>query len=276
MSKISFEPIMPDLGVEVRGILDARNSRQELGAILRDALLKHHLLVLRARTLNPAEQTALARLFGEPLQLPSAVIPEYPAIMRVSNQPGAKHHNVGQFWHVDGTREPKGIPISIWHVIKHPAEGGDTLFANMHRAYEELDEDFRQLIDDLKMVNSVSGATHALVKRHPATQRKMIYASIGRSGNFIGKDSTQTKAVLDRLDAHFDRPGGHYRHKWQVGDVVIGDNLSVAHQATPADPRSPRILHRVSIRGGTAFYEVAAQAARAQVSRRVDQSASSA
>jgi taurine dioxygenase len=271
MSALSIEPIMPDLGVEIRGVLSSGISRQELGVVLRRALLKHHLLVLRARTLKPAEQISLAGLFGEPLQLPSAVLPEYPAIMRVSNQPGDKHNDVGKFWHVDGTREKNGIPISIWHVIEHPAEGGDTLFANMHRAYEELDEDFRRRIDGLKMVHNVSGAMHALVKRHPATQRRMIFASIGRTGNFIGMDSEQTKAVLDRLKAHFDRPGGHYRHKWQVGDLVIGDNMSVAHQATPTDPRFRRILHRVSIRGGKAFYEVAAQgAARARVSRPVD------
>src|SRR5687767_11030486 len=119
MSEISIEPIMPDLGVEIRGVLSSGIARQELGLVLRRALLKHHLLVLRARTLKPAEQISLASLFGEPLQLPSAVIPEYPAIMRVSNQPGDKHNDVGKFWHVDGTRESNGIPISIWHVIEH-------------------------------------------------------------------------------------------------------------------------------------------------------------
>jgi taurine dioxygenase len=270
MSTISIEPITPDLGAEVRGILGA--TRQEVGTVLRRALLKHHLLVLRARVLRPPEQISLARVFGEPVQLAAPVIPEYPQILRVSNQPGQRNRNVGHHWHVDGTREKHGIPISIWHVIEHPAVGGDTLFANMHRAYEELDDDFRRQVDGLKMV-SVSGAVHALVKRHPATQRKMIYTSIKRTNNFIGMDDEQTKAVLDRLDAHFNRPGGHYRHKWQVGDVVIGDNFSVAHQATATDPKFPRILHRVTIRGGTAFYQVARQdAARAQASRPGDQS----
>jgi taurine dioxygenase len=111
------------------------------------------------------------------------------------------------------------------------------------------------------------------VKRHPATRRKMLYTSIKRTENFVGMDSNQTKAVLDRLDAHFNRPGGHYRHKWQVGDVVIGDNFSVAHHATATDPKFPRILHRVSILGGTAFYQVDRQAAAvANVPRAADHS----
>ena len=272
---ISIEPITPDLGAEVRGLLNSGASRPKVAGILRRALIKHHLLVLRARVLSPPEQISLARLFGEPAQLAAPVIPAYPQILRVSNQPGQRNNNVGHHWHVDGTREKNGTPISIWHVIEHPAEGGDTLFANMHRAYEELDEDFRRQVDGLKMV-SVSGATHSLVKSHPATQRKMLYTSIKRTDNFIGMDSDQTKAVLDRLDTHFDRPGGHYRHKWQIGDVVIGDNFSVAHQATATDPKYPRILHRVSILGGTAFYQVDRQAAAgANVSRAADHSAPS-
>jgi taurine dioxygenase len=272
---ISIEPITPDLGAEVRGLVDARATRDQVATILRRALLEHHLLVVRARILNPREQISLGMIFGELMMVPDPVIPEYPQILRITNQPGEKNNNVGLHWHVDGTREKFGTPISIWHVIQRPAEGGDTLFANMHRAYEELDEDFRRQIDGLKMVSD-SGAVHALVKRHPATKRKMIYTSIRRTHNFLGMDRDQTKAVLNRLDEHLNRPGGHYRHKWQDGDVVIGDNFSVAHQATPTDPRFPRILHRVTIRGGTAFYRPAAQAAKGtNVPRSIDQNASS-
>jgi hypothetical protein len=44
--------------------------------------------------------------------------------------------------------------------------------------------------------------------------------------------------------------------------VVIGDNFSDAHKAMPTDPRFTRILHRVTIRGGTAFFRPAVQAAK--------------
>ncbi len=259
---ISVEPITPDLGAEVRGVLEPGASREQVAMVLRRALLRHHLLVVRARILRPPEQIALASIFGEPVLVPEPVMPEYPQILRVSNQTGHKNTNVGRHWHVDGTREKHGTPISIWHVIQHPAEGGDTLFTNMHRAYEELPEDLREHVEGAGMV-SVSGATHALVKRHPATRRKALYTSIRATDRFLGMDKAQTKVLLDRLDEHLNRPGSYYRHKWQAGDVVIGDNFSVAHKATPTDPRFPRILHRVTIRGGTAFYRPVAQAASA-------------
>ena len=256
---ISIEPITPHLGAEVRGVLESDAPREQIAMILRQALLTHHLLVVRARILSPPEQIALASMFGEPVEFTDPKIPEYPAIYRISNQRGQGHLNVGQHWHVDGTMTKGGTPISVWHVIEHPAEGGDTLYTNMHRAYDELPEDLRAQIDTLQGV-SVTGATHALVKRHPATQRKTLYTNIRLTEQFLGLDTMQTKALLRRLDEHLDRPGGHYRHKWQVGDVVIGDNFSVAHKAIPTDPRFPRTLHRVTIRGGTAFFRRGVQA----------------
>ena len=259
---ISIEPITPHLGAEIRGLLQSDAPREEIAVILRRALLTHHLLVVRARILSSPEQIALASMFGEPVRFPDPIIPEYPEIFRTSNQRGQGLLNVGQHWHADGTRTQGGTPISVWHVIEHPAEGGDTLYANMHRAYEELPEDLRARVDNLQMV-SVSGARHPLVKRHPATGRKTLYTNIRLTEYFVGMDKEQSKVLLRRLDEHLDRPGGHYRHKWQIGDVVIGDNFSVAHKAIPTDPRFPRTLHRVTIRGGTAFFRTATQAAKA-------------
>jgi taurine dioxygenase len=259
---ISIEPITPHLGAEIRGVVESDAPREQIAIILRRALLTHHLLVVRARILSPPEHIALASMFGEPVRFPQPKIPEHPEIFVTSNQRGHGLLNVGQHWHVDGTMTQGGTPISLWHVIQHPAEGGDTLYANMHRAYEELPEDLRAVIDGLRMVGR-SGATHAVVKQHPATRRPALYTNIRLTDRFAGLDKQQTKHLLDRLDAHLDRPGGHYRHKWQVGDVVIGDNFSVAHKAIPTDPRFPRTLHRVTIRGGTAFFRTAADAAKA-------------
>lgn len=255
---ISIKPITPDLGADVRGVFESGAPREEVATILRRALLTHHLLVVRARILSPPELIALGSMFGELVRYAKPTIPEYPQIFWTSNQRGQGLLNVGQRWHVDGTMHEGGTPISIWHVIQHPAEGGDTLYANMHRAYEELPEDVRARVDKVRMV-ARSGAKHALVQRHPATQRKALYTNINLTDRFIGMDEQQTKAVLSRLDAHLDRPGGHYRHKWQVGDVVIGDNFSVAHKAIPTDPRFPRTLHRVTIRAGTAYFQPVAQ-----------------
>jgi taurine dioxygenase len=86
----------------------------------------------------------------------------------------------------------------------------------------------------------------------------MLYINVRSTDYFLGMSKAESRVLLERLgehlNAYLDRPDGHYRHKWLVGDVVIGDNFSVAHKAIPADPQFPRTLHRVTIQGGTAFY----------------------
>jgi len=228
----------------------------EHAALLRRALVKHHLLVIRAKILAPAEQIALARIFGVPERWPKepSQLPDYPEIYRVANTPGEGYQDIGRYWHADGTFLKEHVTaISLWHVVEHPAQGGDTLFANMHLAYETLPEDLKTQVDRLQMIG-LSGSAHPVVQTHPVTGRKALYTSIAMTKSFSGLDDAETKLLLKRLDDHLNRPGGHYRHQWRPGDVIVGDNLSVAHQATPLDRSYPRVLHRVTIRGDASIF----------------------
>jgi taurine dioxygenase len=255
---VSLTPITPDLGVEIRGlVLDS--TLVENVALLRRASLEHHLLVIRAKILAPAEQIALARIFGVPERWPHepSQLADHPEIYRVANTPGAGHQDIGRYWHADGTFiKDHPTAISLWHVVEHPSQGGDTLFANMHLAYETLPADLKAKVDRLQMVG-VSGAVHPVVQIHPVTGRRALYTSIGMTKSFVGLAASETQALLKDLNDHLDRPGGHYRHQWRAGDVIVGDNFSVAHQATPLDPRYPRILHRVTIRGDASIHRLA-------------------
>jgi taurine dioxygenase len=247
---VTVEPITQDFGAEIGGL---KRITPQLIDIFRESLLKHHLLVLRARILTPAELLSLAQIFGTAeLWGDKFALPGHPGVYRITNQPGQGHH-VGQYWHADGTIRRQSTAISLWHVVRFPEEGGDTLFANMHRAYDELPGDLKARLDDLRMI-AVSGATHPVIQRHPVTGRKALYSSVRNTKVFSGLNEKETSDLLARLDAHLDRPGGHYRHKWREGDVVIGDNYAVAHKGTPTDPRFLRVLHRVTIRGDAAFY----------------------
>lgn len=261
---VALTPITPDLGVEIRGIpLDS--ALAENIALLRRALVKHHLLVVRARILKPEEQVAFSRIFGVPELWPNepSQLPGFPAIYRISNTPGDGYQNIGRYWHADGTfLTGNATAISIWHVIEHPPEGGDTLFANMHRAYETLPQDLKDQVDTLQMIGQ-SGSVHPVVQVHPITGRKALYTSITMTKSFTGLGEAESQVLLKRLDDHLNRPGGHYRHQWRPGDVIVGDNFSVAHHATALDPRFPRVLHRVTIRGDASIYVAARRSAKA-------------
>jgi hypothetical protein len=61
-------------------------------------------------------------------------------------------------------------------------------------------------------------------------------------------------AEMDRFfaafSAHLDRPDISYSHKWNEGDVIVIDNLAVAHKASPGAhtlSSGLRILHRTTV-----------------------------
>jgi taurine dioxygenase len=50
---------------------------------------------------------------------------------------------------------------------------------------------------------------------------------------------------------HATRPEYRYRHRYEIGDVVIWDNASLLHSATLTDPSMPRTLWRITVKETT-------------------------
>ena len=88
---------------------------------------------------------------------------------------------------------------------------------------------------------------HPLVRRHPVTGRKALYAVSGSSFGIVGMPDAEAVALLDVLAAHATRPEYRYSHSYRVGDVVIWDNASLLHSATLTDAAYPRTLWRITI-----------------------------
>src|SRR5688572_9624123 len=121
-------------------------------AAIEAAWTRHPILVFRDLRMTPAEHIAFTRRFGalhimEPLQYN---LPGHPEIFVVSNvEEGGKAlgmKRAGWGWHTDG--EDKAVPNagSMLYALELPAEGGDTLFADMYAAYETLPHDVKRRI----------------------------------------------------------------------------------------------------------------------------------
>ena len=139
------------LGAEVIGL--------DLGAPLADAdfarihraHLDHHVLVFRNQRITPQQQIAFSRRFG-PLQihvLHQFLLENHPEILIVSNivengQPIGLG-DAGHYWHSDLSYVPQPSLGSILHAQELPADGGDTLFANMHLAWDTLPAPLRSM-----------------------------------------------------------------------------------------------------------------------------------
>src|SRR5262249_28099534 len=62
---------------------------------------------------------------------------------------------------------------------------------------------------------------HPLVRPHPVTGRKALYAVSGSSFGIEGMRENEGVALLDELKRHATREEYQYRLKYGVGDLVI-------------------------------------------------------
>jgi taurine dioxygenase len=246
---------------------------------VRDALHRHHVLAIRGQKLEPASLLEFSRRFGppEPHVLDQYHHPEVSDILMLSNvvrdgKPVGLADG-GTYWHSDYSYLDIPARATLLYSIEVPKVGGDTLFADQEQAYEDLPDAMKARIeglvtlnvygnrDDLDLASRTSafaptreqkekrGATlirHPLVRRHPYTGRKALYAVSGTSFAIDGMPDEEGITLLRELAAHSTQSKYQYRMQYGVGDVVVWDNAAVLHSATLTDPAHPRTLFRVT------------------------------
>ncbi|AXA92839.1 TauD/TfdA family dioxygenase [Massilia sp. YMA4] len=272
------------LGAEVIGLdLHRPLDRHALQAI-HAAHLEHHVLVFRDQRITPRQQVDFSRLFG-PLQihvLRNFQLAGTPEVLVVSNivEDGKPIGlgDAGHFWHSDLSYKEKPSLGSMLHAQELPAEGGDTLFANMHLAFDTLPATLREAIRGRKaehsylkqyaalqqrspwrpnltqaQIDEVKPVVHPVVRTHPETGRQALFVSEHFTTRIVGLPPDESDALLAELFAHSVRPAHVYRHRWRPHDMVFWDNRSLMHLAAgcPADQR--RKLYRTTIEGDVPY-----------------------
>lgn len=273
-------PLAAPLGAEVVGLdLSSPLSERDVARLHRAHLL-HHVLVFRDQHITPDEQVAFSRRFG-PLQqhvLHQFALPGHPDVLVVSNiVENGKPIGLGDagvFWHSDLSYKERPSLGSFLHAQELPAEGGDTLFANQHAAYESLPEVMKRRLEGLKAEHSylrryaelqqrspwrpdlsaeqvaqVPPVLHPVVRTHPETGRKALFVSEHFTTRIVGVTQDESDALLAALFAHSTKSDFVYRHRWQPHDMVFWDNRSVVHLATGCPPEQRRRLNRTTIEG---------------------------
>ena len=259
---------------EIRGVDLSRAYDFEA---IRAAFHRHLLLVFPYQRIEPRQQIAFSRRFGE-LQvhvLDQYRHPEYPEVYVLSNvdrsgRTTGTHPDKGTLvWHSDLSFQKRPASATILYGIEVPGAGGDTLYADMYAAYEALDPDTKKLIQDLKAVHDLDASRrrageppmserqrvaappveHPVVRTHPETGRKILYISRHVS-HFVGMPRPESDALLERLMAHATSERFVFRHRWRRRDVVMWDNRCTMHCATPYDAGAERrVLHRTVVLG---------------------------
>ncbi|KEF13871.1 taurine dioxygenase, partial [Streptomyces rimosus] len=147
---IAVDPITPLTGAEITGLDLSKELTPGQVDELRRAFLAHHVLVFRDQELTPEDHKRLAGHFGElhPVAAPAEGSDPYVLELSTTKESRAV---AGNGWHADGTADAEPSLGSMLHIIRPPegGSGGDTLFANMHLAYELLSPAMRTFLDGL-------------------------------------------------------------------------------------------------------------------------------
>ncbi|MEV6995113.1 TauD/TfdA family dioxygenase [Streptomyces sp. NPDC093228] len=264
---LTVERITPVLGAEVSGVDLSQEIPAEQLEEIRAAFRDHHVLVFRDQTITAEHHKRFAAAFGElrPVNPPPEKGDPYILEIRTTS---AAADVAGNGWHADGTADAEPSLGSMLYIteIPEPGCGGDTLFANMHLAYDMLSPALRALLDPLTAIHdgaqALAGYTppadyviprseHPLIARHPETDRKLLYVNKAYTSRIPQLSADESRALLDMLfDITARRPVLHCRVRWTPGTLVFWDNRCVQHHASYDYYPYARYGQRVAINGG--------------------------
>lgn len=280
--QFGIRPASRALGAEVVGFdLGSSNVDDDVIAEFRRALAENCILLMRDQKITPDQHVSFSRRFGELEHhvLNDYLLPGHPEIYIISNvkenEKPVGRAGAGQYWHTDLSYVKCPSLGSLMYAVEVPETGGDTMFANMYKAYDALSEPMKRFLSGLKGVHDFAytqatyiapaGRTkpaspeqlaktppveHPLVRTHPETGRKSLYVSPGMMTHIAGLAPAEGRAILGFLFEHVTRPEFVYRHRWQVGDLVFWDNRAAIHCAVDDyGPEDRRLMYRTTIKG---------------------------
>ncbi len=267
------------LGAEVAGIDLSRPVPAETFAQIRAAWLEHLVLRFRGQKLTDPQVLAFSRNFGEldppgPNPLGRPFLADHPEMNVISNikQGGVPIGGLGDgeaIWHADMTYVERPPMAAVLYAIEIPPAGGDTYWANMYLAYQELPEALKRKVEKREAIHDATynsagvmrkgygevsdpraapGARHPLVRTHPESGRPCLFLGRRRNSYVVGLPLDESEKLLDALWAHATQPRFTFRQEWRVGDVMVWDNRCTLHRRDAFDPGARRLLHRAQIR----------------------------
>ncbi len=243
-------------------------------AKLYETWLEYALLIFPGQYMTNDEQTAFALRFGD-LEFDLAPISNVrkDGSVRDGDDDVVKILQGNMGWHMDSTYMPVQAKGAVFSAHTVTRTKGETGWADMSAAYEQLDIKMKTRIADLSAYHSLyysqskmghkpgEGSDYSgygffnqdpplrpLVKMHPETNRPAL--TIGRHAYGIpGMDADESEQLLQDLVDQACQAPRIYHHSWKTGDVVLWDNRCLLHQARPWDMSEPRIMYHARIAG---------------------------
>ena len=265
-------------GARIEGIDLTTALSDDQIAELRQLWLEHKVVAFPNQALTPDDLDRVAQYFGEIGEDPFfGHIEGYPNICAIQRDADEKTPIFAEIFHTDWSFMPVPPAGTALFGITIPPHGGDTLFADQVKAYDDMPGDLRAKVEGLTAIHSAAlgyapdGAygdsdrengrsmiikpsekaretcPHPFVREHHETGTKALFSSAAYIQSFEGMSLEDSQALAMELYVHQTQEKFQYRHQWEKDMLVIWDNRSLLHSATGGFDGHDRLLHRVTI-----------------------------
>jgi len=273
----TLRPIGDTFAAEALGFDLARPLDAETLGWIEQAFADHPVLVFRDQDLGARELAAFGRYFGEP-KLHALVAyrhAEHPEVSWLTNVD--KDGKIDWFgvkratdWHTDSPYEEAPPRLAILHAKEVPGSKGGTMFADMRAAYDALSGEMKHRLAGMvglhgrhdgpagvrlyqgdpeqKLDREYPEKARPAVVTHPVTKRPILFVNPLHTHGFQNMTRDEAWTLIDELAHHSTQDQFVYYHQWQVGDLLMWDELATMHRgAGDYRPDERRVLLRTIV-----------------------------
>lgn len=270
---IIIEPLTETFVARVSGVDLVDGLDDRLFGQVRRAFEDHGILVFHDQPMDDDRQIAFSERFGPLERTISASPTGGTAFARQSNidiktgdiivartDRRMDYQRGNYLWHADSTFKKTPSLCSILSAREVPPAGGATEFVSTRSAFEALSSDRQNELESLVVEHDLLHSRreigfeftkeeaaqtppvrHPLVQTNPVTGRKSMMIG-AHASRIVGWPVEKGRALLAELLELSTGPEAVYRHDWRTGDLIIWDNRSALHRATPYDTQNHRRL----------------------------------
>ena len=276
---MEIEPIHPEFAARISGIDLSQSLDDASFAEIDAAINRYSILLFEGQQMNDQLHLDFTRRFGDPEEEHTTYYShgKITYIGRVGNIDDdgnkvsawqVKASTGNELWHSDSSFREIPAMYSMLSAYEVPDEAGETEFASGRSAYQRLDQQTRELIDDKigihdyiysrTQVGEDAVTQNQRTYMHPVRQRLVRQNPVtGERNVFVGSHvkeiegipDAEAKPLIASLIAEATRPESVYRHRWQAGDFMIWDNRCILHRGCGYDAHKyRRRMHQTRVR----------------------------
>lgn len=201
----------------------------------------------------------------------------HPNVLELRREADETSSNFGAGWHSDYSFQAEPPSATLLFSKVTPPLGGDTLFADMYAAYDDLSDAMKRMLAPLSAVHSAAlpyakegfyanegkarsmtilpsdeakkTQIHPVVRTHPETGRKCLYINRIYTIGIEGMTRDEGEALIGFLTKHSTQEKYVYRHKWRENMLTMWDNRCVQHYADGGYDGYLRLMYRTTTAG---------------------------